>query len=40
LAWYEFDPSWLLVKTLKAVGLAKAIHVANVDSRIVEREAA
>jgi stearoyl-CoA desaturase (delta-9 desaturase) len=40
LAWYEFDPSWLLVKALSAVGLAKSIHVASVDSRIVEREAA
>ena len=40
LAWYEFDPSWLLVKALKAVGLAKSIHVATVDSRLVEREAA
>jgi stearoyl-CoA desaturase (delta-9 desaturase) len=40
LAWYEFDPSWLLVKVLKTVGLAKAIHVAGVNSRIAEREAA
>jgi stearoyl-CoA desaturase (delta-9 desaturase) len=40
LAWYEFDPSWLLVKVLKAVGLAKKVHVASVDSRIVERQAA
>ncbi|HJZ97632.1 MAG TPA: fatty acid desaturase [Candidatus Solibacter sp.] len=40
LAWYEFDPSWLLVKVLKAVGLAKSVHVVTVDTRIVEREAA
>jgi stearoyl-CoA desaturase (delta-9 desaturase) len=40
LAWYEFDPSWLLIKVLKAFGLAKQIHVASVDTRLVEREAA
>ena len=42
LAWYEFDPSWLLVKVLKAVGLATSIHVASVDSQVaeVQREAA
>jgi stearoyl-CoA desaturase (delta-9 desaturase) len=40
LAWYEFDPSWLLIKALKWVGLAKAIHVASVNSRVAEREAA
>jgi stearoyl-CoA desaturase (delta-9 desaturase) len=40
LAWYEFDPSWLLIKTLKAFGLARAIQVARVDSRLADREAA
>ena len=41
LAWYEFDPSWLTIKVLKAVGVAKAIKVASVNSRLVsEREAA
>ena len=41
LAWYEFDPSWLTIKVLKAVGVAKAIKVASVDSRLMsEREAA
>jgi stearoyl-CoA desaturase (delta-9 desaturase) len=40
LAWYEFDPSWLLVKALRFFGLAKAVHVASVDSGIAEREAA
>ena len=33
LAWYEFDSSWLLIKVLKAFGLAKAIKVATVNSR-------
>jgi fatty-acid desaturase len=40
LAWYEFDPSWLLVKALRFFGVAKAVHVASVDSGIAEREAA
>jgi stearoyl-CoA desaturase (delta-9 desaturase) len=41
LAWYEFDPSWLLLKALKAVGIAKSIKVASVHSRLAEqREAA
>jgi stearoyl-CoA desaturase (delta-9 desaturase) len=40
LAWYEFDPSWLLIKALKAIGVARSIKVASVDSRLVEREAA
>ena len=41
LAWYEFDPSWLLIKVLKAFGVAKAIKVASVNSQLMsEREAA
>ncbi len=41
LAWYEFDPSWLLIKVLKVFGVARSIKVANVDSLLVsEREAA
>jgi len=40
LAWYEFDPSWLLIRALRAIGVAKSIKVASVDSRLVEREAA
>ena len=41
LAWYEFDPSWLLIQVLKYFGVAKAIHVATVDSSLAEqREAA
>src|SRR3974390_1114747 len=30
LTWYEFDPSWLLIKVLKVFGVAKAIKVASV----------
>jgi stearoyl-CoA desaturase (delta-9 desaturase) len=42
LAWYEFDPSWLQIKVLKNLGLAKSVHVARTDSSIVveEREVA
>ncbi len=40
LAWYEFDPSWLLIKTMKALGLAKAIQVASVDADAADRQAA
>jgi stearoyl-CoA desaturase (delta-9 desaturase) len=40
LAWYEFDPSWILIKTLKFFGIAKAIHVASIAAPSAEREAA
>jgi fatty-acid desaturase len=40
LAWYEFDPSWLLVKALRFFGVAKAVHAASVDTGIGEREEA
>jgi fatty-acid desaturase len=40
LAWYEFDPSWLLIKVLRRLGLAKSIHVASVDSNLTEVKAA
>jgi fatty-acid desaturase len=40
LAWYEFDPSWLTLKLLRAVGIAKSVRVAKVNSVLAEREAA
>ncbi len=40
LAWYEFDPTWLLIKTLRRLGIAKAVRVARLDSVCSEREAA
>jgi stearoyl-CoA desaturase (delta-9 desaturase) len=40
LAWYEFDPSWLLIKVLKVFGVASAIKVASVDSRLTDQRAA
>jgi stearoyl-CoA desaturase (delta-9 desaturase) len=40
LTWYEFDPSWLLIKALRYFGVAKAVQVASVNSRLADREAA
>jgi len=41
LAWYEFDQSWITLKLMKAVGLAKDIKVAKMNSQLAaEREAA
>jgi fatty-acid desaturase len=40
LAWYEFDPTWITLKVLRVFGVAKAIQVAKVTSRMAEREAA
>ena len=40
LAWYEFDISWLTLKVLRAVGIAKAIRVAKVDAVFTEEKAA
>jgi stearoyl-CoA desaturase (delta-9 desaturase) len=41
LAWYEFDPSWLQIKLLKALGIAKQIRVASISTpHAAEQEAA
>ena len=40
LAWYEFDPSWILLKALKRLGIAKSIHVAKIESALPEQKAA
>jgi fatty-acid desaturase len=40
LAWYEFDPSWILIKTLRYLGIAKAVQVAKTTTKLIEREAA
>ena len=41
LAWYEFDPSWLQIKLLKALGIAKSIRVASIGTpHAAEQEAA
>jgi stearoyl-CoA desaturase (delta-9 desaturase) len=40
LAWYEFDPSWILIKVLSAFGIIKSAHVAKVNGDLSERKAA
>lgn len=40
LAWYEFDPSWIQIKILGFLGIAKSIQVAKVDSAFPRRRAA
>ena len=40
LTWYELDLSWIQIKFLKALGIAKSIRVAKPDTAIPEREAA
>jgi stearoyl-CoA desaturase (delta-9 desaturase) len=40
LAWYELDQSWLLIKALRAVGLARNVRVASVDAGLAEEKAA
>ena len=40
LAWYEFDISWIQIKLLKLLGVARKIQVASVNSRLADREAA
>jgi stearoyl-CoA desaturase (delta-9 desaturase) len=40
LAWYEFDISWITLRVMKFVGLAKGIKTASVNARLVDSEAA
>jgi fatty-acid desaturase len=40
LAWYEFDPSYLQIRFLKFLGIAKNMRVAKLPARTAEREAA
>jgi len=40
LAWWEFDPSWLSIRVLRLLGIAKGVQVASVHSRLADREAA
>ncbi|HYK18499.1 MAG TPA: fatty acid desaturase [Bryobacteraceae bacterium] len=40
LAWYELDLSWITISILRFFGVAKAVRVAKVTSKIAEREAA
>ncbi len=40
LAWYEFDISWISLKVMRLVGLAKGVRVAKLPGREAAREAA
>jgi stearoyl-CoA desaturase (Delta-9 desaturase) len=33
LAWYEFDVSWLQIRALQLWGIAKSVHVAQINTR-------
>jgi fatty-acid desaturase len=39
LAWYEFDPSWILISTLEKLGIAKAVHTVSRDERQLKKAA-
>ncbi|MEO8098873.1 MAG: fatty acid desaturase [Acidobacteriota bacterium] len=40
LAWYEIDFSWMQLKVLKALGIATAVHVAELPEKAAKRRAA
>jgi stearoyl-CoA desaturase (delta-9 desaturase) len=40
LAWYEFDLSWVELKLLKWLGVARSVRTASVRTRVLDREAA
>jgi fatty-acid desaturase len=39
LAWYEFDPTWITIRLLRGLGIAKAVHAAQVSSPLPGRDA-
>lgn len=40
LAWYEFDISWIQIKVLTFLGIAKGVKVAKLETEMSERKAA
>jgi fatty-acid desaturase len=40
LAWYELDISWITLKLMRVLGIAKAVRVAKVDAVFTEEKAA
>ena len=40
LAWWEIDLSWMQLRVLKALGIAKAVQVAKIPTTDAERQAA
>ena len=39
LAWYEFDPSWLLIRTMRKLGIAKGVQIARLPEQEIEEKA-
>ena len=40
LAWYEFDPSWIQIRILQSLGIAKSVRVVNVNGERPVKSAA
>ena len=40
LAWYEIDITWMQIRLMQWIGIARSVKVAKVSERIVEQEAA
>ena len=40
LAWYEFDPSWMCIRLLRRLGVATAVHTAEIAGPSSRRKAA
>jgi fatty-acid desaturase len=40
LAWYEFDPSWLLLRVLRSFGVAKSVRMAGLTDAAADPKAA
>jgi stearoyl-CoA desaturase (Delta-9 desaturase) len=40
LAWYEFDLSWIQIRVLQLLSVAKSVRVAKVENVLTKREAA
>ena len=40
LAWYELDLSWIQIKALRFLGIAKSVQTAKLPNRLAAREAA
>lgn len=40
LAWYEFDWSWMQIKLLRILGIAKGVKIAKIEPEIHEQKAA